>query len=144
MPKVRESILVAASAERIYPIISDFEQYPVIMESIKSVNVLEKGEGYSVTEWITDVDGIKIKWTEKDIFLPEEGKIEFKILKGDLKKFDGYWAIEKHGDSSELTFYVDFELGIPMLARLLNPILVKKLRQNICAMLEDLKKKVEE
>ena len=99
------------------------------MKDLVSVEILERGENTTVSHWVSNVDGRKIVWTEKDTFYPEELKITYAQTEGDLKRMEGQWLIEQQGDACEVTLAVDFEFGIPMIAGLLNPILKKKVRE---------------
>lgn len=144
MPVVEEAIEVKMNVAEIFPIISDFERYPEFMENCKKVTVLERGEGYTISEWINEVDGRTLKWTERDDIKPEENKIEFEMLKGDLKWYGGFWRLEPDGAKTNVVLNVGFEIGIPMLSALLNPLFTKKLRDNMIQMLSDLKKKAEQ
>lgn len=143
MPLVEEKISVAMDANELFTIISDFESYPEMMDDVKRVTILERGEGYSISEWVNVIDGRTIQWVEKDIVNPKEFRIDFDQVKGDLKTFNGFWQLEPDGDMTHITFTIGFEFGIPMLAPLLNPLLAKKLRDNMKQMLADIKKKAE-
>lgn len=143
MPLIEETINVQMSAAELFPIISDFEKYPDMMADVKKVTILERGEGYTVSEWINEIDGRVIKWVEKDLIKPEENRIDFEQVKGDLKMFEGFWQLDEAGGETTVTFNISFEFGIPMLAPLLHPLLSKKLRENMKQMLADIKIKAE-
>ena len=113
------------------------------MKDLVSVEILERGEDYTVSHWVSNVDGRKIVWTERDTFYPEDLKITYAQTDGDLKKMEGAWAIEAQGETCEVTLAVDFEFGIPMIAGLLNPILKKKVRENSENMLKSIKEQIE-
>lgn len=144
MPLVVETIEVGCEPSGIYPIVSDFEKYPEIMENVKEVNILERGEGYELVEFITNVDGRIIKWIEKNYYKPSENRIDFEQVEGDLKTMGGYWQLEANGSSTKIEYSIHFELGIPMISAMVHPLLARKLRENMKQMLIDIKKKVEE
>lgn len=144
MPLVEETIEINMSATELFPIISNFEKYPDMMEGVKQVNILEKGDGYSISEWISEVDGRVIKWVERDYIKPQENRIDFELVKGDLKTFDGFWQLDEGEESTKVIFSIGFEFGIPMIAPLIHPLLAKKLRENMKQMLSDLKKRAEQ
>jgi len=143
MPLVVETIEVNLGPAELFPIISDFEKYPEIMDGVRQVNILEKGDGYSISEWISEVDGRVIKWTERDYLKPSENRIDFELVEGDLKTYGGYWQLEGNGAGTNVEFSIHFELGIPMIASLVHPLLAKKLRENMKQMLQDIKKRAE-
>ena len=143
MPYVESKITIKGDGNKIYEIIKDMASYPDFMKDLVSVEILERGEDYTVSHWVSNVDGRKIVWTERDTFYPEDLKITYVQTDGDLKKMEGAWTIEEQGEDCEVTLAVDFEFGIPMIAGLLNPILKKKVRENSENMLKSIKEQIE-
>ena len=143
MPYVETSLVVKAGPEAIYPIIKDMEKYPEFMADLVSVDVLERHETFTVTKWVSNVDGRIIKWTERDDFDDERRHIAYRQLEGDLKRFEGEWVLTPTGAETEIKLTVDFEFGIPMIAGLLNPILKKKVKTNSENMLKAIKERLE-
>jgi len=144
VPLVEEQIDIKMKPETLFSIISDFEKYPEFMADVKKVTILEKGDEWSTSEWINEVVGRTIRWVEKDFVKPAENRIDYEQIEGDLKVLKGFWQLEPNGASTKVTFNMEFEFGIPMLAPLLHPLLTKVLRDNVKQMLADLKKKAEE
>lgn len=143
MPYVESKAVIRGDSKKIYDIISNMVAYPDFMHDLVSVEILEKGENYTISHWVSNVDGRKIIWTERDVFYPQDLKITYAQTEGDLKKMEGQWLIVPHGESCEVTLSVDFEFGIPMIAGLLNPILKKKVRENSENMLNSIKTQIE-
>lgn len=143
MPYIECSVLVKGDAGEAYNIAKEMEKYPSFMENLDSVKVIERGHDYTITDWVARVDGRTFKWQERDVFDDLNKVIIYKQVSGDLKKFEGQWTFSSENGGTKVTLTVDFEMGIPMLAGLLNPILKKKVRSNSEAMLEAIKKKVE-
>ena len=143
MPYVESKITINGDGNKIYEIIKDMASYPNFMKDLVSVEILERGEDYTISYWVTNADGRRIVWTERDTFYPEELKITYAQTEGDLKKMEGAWTIVEQTDGCEVTLAVDFEFGIPMIAGLLNPILKKKVRENSENMLNSIKEQIE-
>lgn len=144
MPYVECTEFVRGDARQAYEIAKNMEDYPKFMENLESVKVVERGKNYTITDWVAIVDGREFKWQEKDVFNDEKMLITYKQTAGDLKKFEGQWTFVEEQGGTRITLTVDFEMGIPMLSTLLNPILKKKVKSNSDAMLEAIKKKVEQ
>lgn len=142
MPSVLVSKKVSGNIDTIYQLISDMPSYPRFMPDLVSVDLLERAVDKTITHWISNVDGRKIEWTEEDRFYPELYKIEYQQIKGDLKKFSGYWQLKQEVDGVEISLFVDFEFGIPMIAGLLNPLLKKKVRENSENMLKSIEQEL--
>ena len=62
---------------------------------------------------------------------------------GDLKKMEGAWEMRDTEEGVNVSLAVDFEFGIPMIAGLLNPILIRKVRENSEDMLQAIKGEIE-
>ena len=127
MPYVESKTTIKGDGAKIYDIIKDMAAYPNFMHDLVSVEILERGENYTVSHWVSNVDGRKIVWTERDTFYPEELKITYAQTEGDLKKMEGSWLITPQADGCEV----------------LNPILKKKVRENSENMLNSIKAQIE-
>ncbi len=143
MPYVEVSKVVKANRAQILPIIKRMEDYPLFMADLKSVTVLERGDNFTITQWVSNVDGRVIEWTERDTFYDDEWRIHYQQTAGDLKKMEGEWLLSEVEEGTKITLTVDFEFGIPMIAGLLNPILKMKVRDNSENMLAAVKAKIE-
>ena len=143
MPYVESKINIKGQGQKIYDIIKDMAAYPSFMKDLVSVEILERGDNYTVSHWVSNVDGRKIVWTERDTFYPDDLKITYAQTDGDLKKMEGQWIIQPQGEECEVSLVVDFECGIPMIAGLLNHILNKKDRENSENMLSAIKEQIE-
>lgn len=143
MPYVETKTVIKGDGSKIYDIIKDMAAYPSFMKDLVSVEILERGDNYTISHWVSNVDGRKIVWTERDTFYPEALRITYAQTEGDLKRMEGQWVIEPGEEGCEVTLAVDFEFGIPMIAGLLNPILKKKVRENSENMLTSIKEQIE-
>lgn len=143
MPYIELTEFARGEAGRAYEMAKKMEEYPKFMENLESVKVIEQGQGYTITDWVAKVDGNDFKWQEKDVFDDENMTITYKQTAGDLKKFEGQWRFIKEPEGTRITLTVDFEMGIPVLAVMLNPILKKKVKSNSEAMLKAIKEQVE-
>ncbi|MFH1337115.1 MAG: SRPBCC family protein, partial [Candidatus Zixiibacteriota bacterium] len=93
--------------------------------------------------WETLVEEIPICWKEVDEFDDGELRIKYRLIEGDLDKFEGIWKFEDLDGETRVTLTVDFDFGMPTLAELIGPVLEMKVRENSMMMLEAMKKKVE-
>lgn len=143
MPYVEAKTVIEGDIDEIYEIIKDMQSYPKFMHDLVSVEIMERGEDYTVSHWVSNVDGRRIVWTERDTFYEGDKRIAYQQIKGDLKKMEGQWSLKQMEDGVEVLLTVDFEFGIPMIAGLLNPLLKKKVRENSENMLSAVKSQIE-
>ncbi len=141
---IKKVVSIDAPARQIWSILVDMEKFPALMADVESVTVVERTENRTVTEWETSVDGTPVVWTEEDSFFPEQLRIEYKLIEGDLDTFEGYWQITPLGDQCcELELYVEYEFGIPELTNLIGPTLRQKVGENSTMMLAGIKERAE-
>ncbi len=144
MPVVSESITINADRETVFAIAADMEQYPRFMPDVESVAVTERREdGSTVTEWVTNVEGTPIIWTEVDEFDLPTFTIRYRLIQGDLDKFEGDWTFTELPEGTLVTLKVDYDFGIPNLTELIGPTLELKVRENSQMMLKGMKQEIE-
>ena len=66
MPYVETKTIIKGDGTKIYDIIKDMAAYPSFMKDLVSVEILERGDNYTISHWVSNVDGRKIVWTERD------------------------------------------------------------------------------
>ena len=129
----------SADAEEVFARLSDFESYPRYAMSVRSVVRTQSPNGEVATAWTTDFRGGVLKWVEEDKIDPAGREIKFRQLSGDLKMFDGVWRIEEDSPNRQVVYFTArFDLGIPMLEEVLEPIAEEALYENIVAIAQDL------
>jgi len=145
MPYVEEKIEVKGNIDEIFQLVSNVEKFPDFMEDVESVEILEVGDDWKVSKWNTNVDRRKIIWTEKDIIKLQENRVDFELVEGDLKSYRGFWQLDKTDNAEiiNITFAIDFEFGMPVIAPLIHPILARVLRANMKQMLIAIKNQFE-
>jgi ribosome-associated toxin RatA of RatAB toxin-antitoxin module len=129
----------AHDAAEAYARISDFARYPQLTEAVKDV-VLHPAEadGSIVSEWTVHFRKGLLRWTERDLLDPVARTITFTQVKGDFVEFSGVWLVEPSEQGTEVIFDATFDLGIPTLADILDPIAEATLRSNILIILRGL------
>lgn len=123
VPYVLVEAVVDGPPERAYHLAQDMESYPKFMKDVISLKVLERDGCVQVSEWVGRLQGKPLRWTERDAFDDERHTITYHQIAGDLKKFEGQWRFEPAGQGqTRISLSVDFDLGIPMISGLLDPV----------------------
>ena len=143
MPYVETSIVIAAPARVVYELAKEQERFPEFMPDVETVTVLERKRERIITRWKTLVEEAPIEWTEEDRFDDDGLRIEYKLLEGDLDKFEGAWTFTQNGADTHVVLGVDYDFGVPTLAELIGPTLERKVRENSEMMLKGLKGQAE-
>ena len=144
MPYVESTIVIDAPARTVYELAKDQERFPQFMPDVETVTVLERRSGGVIARWKTLVEEAPIEWTEEDRFDDGALRIEYKLIEGDLDKFEGAWTFEHRDGRTHVVLGVDYDFGVPTLAELIGPTLEKKVRENSEMMLAALKVQAEQ
>ncbi|MGW0332539.1 type II toxin-antitoxin system RatA family toxin [Streptomyces sp. NPDC003011] len=144
MPHVEVNLPIEAPAADAWQAVTRLEDYAAYMENVESVTVLGETEGGARTsEWSVLLKGSVLEWVEVDELDEANRVMSFSQVSGDLDEFNGYWRVEDRGDgTSVVTFSVDFEIGIPLLADMLNPVASRALRENSEHMLRAIEQRI--
>ncbi|HEX5608550.1 MAG TPA: SRPBCC family protein [Solirubrobacterales bacterium] len=144
MPTVDISIDIDAPAGPVWEAVLDIERYPSSMENVRWVEIREAiGPAERRTAWSIVVKGSILEWEDMETIDHEAMVVSFHQLSGDLSEFDGRWEVTRRGPGlSTARFAVDFEIGIPLLAEMLNPMATRSLRENCTEMLKGVERKV--
>jgi coenzyme Q-binding protein COQ10 len=143
LPYVETATTVAAPARIVYELAKEQEHFPEFMPDVETVVVLERHPDYVVSRWKTLVEEAPIEWIEEDRFDDERLRIDYKLIEGDLDKFEGAWTFVERDGATHVTLGVDYDFGVPTLAELIGPTLQKKVVENSEMMLAALKKQAE-
>lgn len=126
------------SPAEIYSTLSDFNLYPEKSKEVRSVKIEMQSDGQMISSWETNFRGGILRWVEQDFFDPEAGTIGFVQTEGDIDHFSGQWKIEEHNNGGLIRFTAQFDMGMPSLSKIIDPIAEQALRENIQAIIEGL------
>jgi len=143
LPFVEVKIVIEAPARSVYALAKDLERFPEYMPDVEAVTVLERNGDRMLTRWKTLVEEAPIEWTEVDIFDDAAVRIDYRLIEGDLDKFEGSWTFEERDGKTFVTLGVEYDFGVPTLAELIGPTLRKKVQENSEMMLAALKREAE-
>ncbi|MER6346431.1 type II toxin-antitoxin system RatA family toxin [Streptomyces sp. NPDC001595] len=128
---VLHAIADGLAPDAVYQRISDFRRYPELTGTVRDVQVDTLADGSLVSDWTVLFRGGLMRWRERDTLSPETGSLTFEQLDGDFQTFEGSWRCAPHDDGTLITFTAAFDLGIPTLADILDPVAESTLRTNI-------------
>ncbi|MEU8778396.1 SRPBCC family protein [Streptomyces sp. NPDC048606] len=144
MPHVEVTLPIKAPAADAWRAVTRLEDYAAYMENVESVTVLGASDtGTRTSAWSVLLKGSVLEWVEEDDLDEANRVMSFTQVSGDLDEFTGYWRVDDRGAAgSVVVFSVDFEIGIPLLADMLNPVAAKALRENSEHMLRAIERRI--
>ena len=139
--KVKDSIDIAAGAQQIFEVLTDFESYPDWNPDIKEVAIKDKADDGLASEVWFKVDA-KIKtvtYTLTYDYSNAPESFSWDLKEGDLKKLSGSYGFDEFDDVTEVAYEIEIDPGFPV------PGFLRKQaeKQIVRGALDDLKKRVE-
>lgn len=121
-----------------YARIAGFEEYPAHCDAVRKVTMIEAGDATITSSWEVNFRRGILCWTERAVLQPAEGLISFEQVDGDVDEFSGFWSVEAAGDRTRVRFFVEFDVGVPTLDHLLDPIAEEALYDNVVSIVRGL------
>lgn len=143
MPIVQVEEHIGLPAERVWRAICDVEAFPIFMPPVQAIRVLRRDDTSLDAEWEVELKGSLLKWVQRDHHDEDRLRVDYHQISGDLERFEGYWLVEASPGGCVSRLLVDFEIGIPMLRMMLDPIATRALRENATTMLRSLQAREE-
>jgi uncharacterized protein YndB with AHSA1/START domain len=115
------SIDIAAPPERVMAVIADFEAYPQWADQVKTVEVLETGDGGRAerVRFTMDAGPIKDSYTLDYSWAPDGLSVRWHLVKGQIQKAqEGSYALAHAGEATTVTYSLAVDLNIPMIGML--------------------------
>ena len=128
MATIERTIEVEASAEKLYEVVSDIEQYPSFLTWCDSSEILSK-ENHLVTASLSiSILGFKSEITTLNrLFKPT--KIEMSLQKGPFKSFKGTWLFEEIAlEKTRVSCTMKYQIA--------NPITDLMVKQNLASFID--------
>ena len=148
MPRIEQSLLIAAPVDKVYAVSRDVEAFPSFMDDLQSLKVIERSDDHqrTVSEWVGLIREFKItiKWTQEDLWDSTEHTDTFKMLSGDMDSMAGVWKMTDEGGQTRFDSVVDYEYNVPLIGPMVKNLIKKKMTDNLQATLNAIKTKAEQ
>lgn len=130
MPTVTTNALSDQPIDRVWRELLDIEAYPSYMEEVREVHILQLDGNTRRSTWSVLLKGSILEWEEEERIDHEQHTIDFDQIEGDLAYFTGQWRVFDQDGRTATSLHVDFDIGIPLLADMLNPVAARALDEN--------------
>ena len=114
----------------LYACLSDFESYPAHSGAVRRIDIERLADGTVLSRWEVNFRRGVLRWTEADVFDDVNTTITFQQTAGDIDHFAGRWAVGDGERGAVIEFSLDFDLGLPGLSHILDPIAEQALYEN--------------
>lgn len=128
----------AVSATDVYAVIARFEDYPSHCDAVREVKLIERTATTLLSTWEVNFRRGILRWTERASFDDAAMRIDFVEVDGDVDEFVGCWSVVPSVRGARVSFEVKFDIGIPALEHILEPIAEQALLDNVRSILRGL------
>lgn len=118
--------------------ITDYRRWPAASDAVRSVEVEETGPGVAVSAWEVAFRGGLMRWSERDVCDADALEQRFTLIEGDPYDFNGAWTAAPRDGGCTLQILGEFDLGMPSLQHVLDPIAIEALEDAITEVLHAL------
>lgn len=114
--------------------------FPKSMPSVISVEDVSSARDGSKTSWQVLFNGNTMSWTEENSFDDAARSYRFVQIEGDLAEWRGEFSLQLHPPMVVARYDLYFDLGIPALADILEPLGEVAIRDNCGEMLREMER----
>lgn len=116
----------------VYEAVADFKRYAELTEAVRSVELRGEREGGGLlSDWEVNFRNGILRWSEEDWFDRDAGTIRFAMVNGDFEAYSGAWEIHSGDDGPLVRYRASFDLGVPSLSHVIDPIAERALYDNM-------------
>ena len=133
-----EATVPDGDATHVFDRVQDYERYTDHTDTVRSVTVTSDGPDTVESAWEVRFRSGLLRWTERDVMDPVARRITFDQLTGDFASFAGTWDITQAGTDVSVLFTCEFDLGIPSLEPIINPVAMRALDESMGLILRGL------
>lgn len=145
MPNIACAIWIDAPLEEVYAIAKDNKSFPEYMNDVDSLEVVEQEGSRVVSRWVGLVSafGLKVRWTQEDIWDDQQHLCEFRQLKGDYDDLSGTWKFREENSGTRFESSINYEYNVPGLGLLIKNVIHNLVTKNVNGALEAIKTRAE-
>jgi uncharacterized membrane protein len=130
MPTVSTVSLSGQPIDRVWREVLDIASFPSYMDEVREVDILREEGALRRSRWSILLKGSILEWEEEEEIDAGNRKITFRQIEGDLAYFTGWWHVRQTEEGVSTEMHVEFDIGIPLLADMLNPVAARALEEN--------------
>lgn len=116
--------------DEIWKIVKEVNLYPTFMDHVLKVTIGSESGLIRVVDWEVLFNGNELRWKETNVLDEENYQMSYEQIEGDLSILKGCTSVLLDGNSIIVDYKVNFDLGIPALAPLLDPLGEKEIEKN--------------
>jgi coenzyme Q-binding protein COQ10 len=132
MPTHHETRFLPQTADQLFDLVSDVEDYPNFLPWCVALRVTSHVDNVIRADMVVGFRMLREKFTSKVTLTPKE-RIDVEYLDGPFRYLENRWLfIEKEG-GCEIDFFIDFEFRSRLLQKIMEPVFHEAVRRMVRA-----------
>lgn len=127
MHGLHNTVMGSGTPDAMWKVLLECESFSGFMEGVHEVTIVDQDGDRRTTGWVVELKGSEMEWEQEDLLDRAERRWTFRQTDGDLAHFEGYWQVVEEAGGVGLELKVEFDVGLPMLADMIHPAVVKAL-----------------
>ncbi len=125
MARVHKSVLLPFSAEQMFSLVDQVEDYPAFLPWCGGVEVRERTPEKLVAAIQISYHGVKQSFTTENSNTPPT-RMQMKLVEGPFRHLDGIWQFTPlRADACKIEFELHYEFSSKILEKLIGPVFSK-------------------
>ena len=132
MPTHHETRFLPQTADQLFDLVSDVEDYPNFLPWCVALRVTGNQDNIIRADMVVGFKMIREKFTSKVTLTPKE-RIDVEYLDGPFRYLENRWLFIEKGGGCEIDFFIDFEFRSRLLQKIMEPLFHEAVRRMVRA-----------
>ena len=132
MPTHHETRFLPQTADQLFDLVSDVEDYPNFLPWCIALRVNSRENDVIRADMVVGFKMIREKFTSKVTLTPKE-RIDVEYLDGPFRYLENRWLFREKDGGCEIDFFIDFEFRSRLLRKIMEPLFHEAVRRMVRA-----------
>jgi len=132
MPTHHETRFLPQTADQLFDLVSDVEDYPNFLPWCVALRVTSNQDNIIRADMVVGFKMIREKFTSKVTLTPKE-RIDVEYLDGPFRYLENRWLFTEKEGGCEIDFFIDFEFRSRLLQKIMEPVFHEAVRRMVRA-----------
>lgn len=132
MPTHHETRFLPQTAEQLFDLVSDVDDYPNFLPWCVALRVTSRDDNEIRADMVVGFRMLREKFTSRVTLTPKE-RIDVEYLDGPFRYLENRWLFIDKDGGCEIDFFIDFEFRSRLLRKIMEPLFHEAVRRMVRA-----------
>ena len=132
MPTHHETRFLTQTAEQLFDLVSDVDDYPNFLPWCVGLRVTSRDDNEIRADMVVGFKMLREKFTSRVTLTPKE-RIDVEYLDGPFRYLENRWLFIDKDGGCEIDFFIDFEFRSRLLRKIMEPLFHEAVRRMVRA-----------